>query len=191
MHPPYQQLLSETDHLSARLSAHYSTHLVCRAGCSTCCRHHISVFPVEAAAISAAVEDLPPDLRATVETQAGEVVQREARGAEVYCPLLVDDRCTIYSARPLICRTQGLPIIYEAEDGEQEVDFCPLNFTAPDAPNDLDENHLVPLDLLNLRLVAVNLDYCRSQGIPATEAGRRITLAEIVNRPGFAGDSET
>ncbi|MCW5970439.1 MAG: YkgJ family cysteine cluster protein [Blastocatellales bacterium] len=169
--------MSETDRLSAHLSAHYSAHLVCRAGCSACCRHHISVFPVEAAAIAAAVEDLPDEVRARVETQADEVVQREGRGAEAYCPLLVDDRCTIYSARPLICRTQGLPLIYEAEDGEQEVDFCPLNFTAPDAANELDENHLVPLDLLNLRLAAVNLDYCRSQGIPA---GRRIAIAKIV-----------
>ncbi len=97
--------------------------------------------------------------------------------------MLVDDRCAVYESRPLICRTQGLPLLIEAEDGEAEVDFCPLNFTAPDAVADLDETHLVPLDELNLKLALVNLQYCREQGIADDASGQRVPMANIILHP--------
>lgn len=94
--------------------------------------------------------------------------------------MLIDDRCAIYESRPLICRTQGLPLLIEAEDGLAEVDFCPLNFTAENALDDLDEDHLVPLDDLNLKLALVNLQHCREQGISDEASGQRVPMAEII-----------
>src|SRR5205085_2454277 len=132
-HEQYQQLIREADQLTAQLSARYGAHLVCRAGCSGCCHHHLSVFEVEAAAVREAVAALSTEMRERIGQQAREVRGRERRGEPVACPLLVNDRCSIYSSRPLICRTQGLPLLIETEDGSQEVDFCSLNFTAPGA----------------------------------------------------------
>ncbi len=94
--------------------------------------------------------------------------------------MLVDDACAIYPSRPLICRTQGLPLLIEAEDGEQEVVFCPLNFTAPDAVDDLDEEHLVPLDAINLKLALINLQSCREKGIESEASGQRVTMSDII-----------
>jgi hypothetical protein len=94
--------------------------------------------------------------------------------------LLVDDRCAVYESRPLICRTQGLPLLIEAEDGWQEVDFCPLNFTAPNAFDDLDDDHLAPLDALNLKLAIVNLQYCQENGVDREAIGERQKMSEIV-----------
>ena len=168
------------DRLVAKLQARYSKHLVCRAGCSGCCHHHLSVFPVEAEHARAAIEALPGPTRARVEEQAREVIKLEAQGKPVYCPLLIDDRCSIYDSRPLICRTQGLPLLMEAEDGEQEVDFCPLNFTAAGAIDDLDEDHLAPLDALNLRLALANLEHCRGAGLDGEAGAARIKMADIV-----------
>lgn len=176
----YRQLIEQVDGLTARLSARYARHLVCQAGCSGCCHHHLSVFAVEAEVIREAVLVLPDDVRTIVESQAHEVVEREANRKSVACPLLVDDRCSIYESRPVICRTQGLPLLIEAEDGEQEVDFCPLNFTAPDAVEELDAAHLVPLDDLNLKLALVNLQFCRERGIADTASGQRRQLARII-----------
>jgi uncharacterized protein len=178
--PQYQQLINLTDRLSARLSARYDSHLTCRAGCSGCCHHHLSVFPIEAAAVTDAVKALPPETQAVIRRQAAAVREREARGLSVACPLLVDERCAVYELRPLICRTQGLPLLIEAEDGAQEVDFCPLNFTTPAAVDDLDEDHLVPLDALNLRLAAVNLGYCREAGISDEASGGRVAMSDII-----------
>ena len=176
----YAQLVQTVDALTKQLAQRYARHLACRAGCSGCCQHHLSVFPVEAARIEAALAALPPVLRVRIERQAVDVNEREALGEPVACPLLVDERCAIYSSRPLICRTQGLPLLFEAEDGAQEVDFCPLNFTTPDAVNDFDEEHLVPLDELNTRLALANLQYCREAEIPAQESGVRQRMSDII-----------
>jgi Fe-S-cluster containining protein len=181
----YRQLVEQVDRLAARLASRYARHLACRAGCSGCCHHHLSVFPVEADAVRDAVDALPPEIRAVVERQAREVTNREADDQPVACPLLVEHRCSIYEARPLICRTQGLPLLIQIEggDGEAEVDFCPLNFTAPEATDDLDEGHLVPLDELNLKLALVNLQHCRGRGIADEESLERQKMGEIILQP--------
>jgi Fe-S-cluster containining protein len=176
----YRQLINQVDELTARLSALYARHLVCRAGCSGCCHHHLSVFAVEADAVREAIVALPNQVLAVIHQQAREVSEREAAGESVACPLLVENRCSIYESRPLICRTQGLPLLLEAEDGSQEVDFCPLNFTAPEAIDDLDETHLVSLDDLNLKLAIVNLQHCRETGIADEASGERQKMADIV-----------
>jgi uncharacterized protein len=177
---PYEQFILQIDALTKARAARYAKHLVCHAGCSGCCQHHLSVFPVEAARVKAALAALPDELRARIEQQARTVNEREAQGQPVACPLLVDERCAIYESRPLICRTQGLPLLLEAEDGGHEVDFCPLNFTAPDAVDDLDEQSLVPLDELNFKLALVNLHHCRTQGIPDAQSGQRQRMSDIV-----------
>jgi uncharacterized protein len=138
------------------------------------------VFAIEAEEARAAIESLPAPIRARVEEQAREVIKREARGERVACPLLVDDRCSIYESRPLICRTQGLPLLMETEDGDQEVDFCPLNFTETGAVDDLDEGHLVPLDAINLRLALLNLEHCRETGVGDEASGERMKIAGII-----------
>jgi uncharacterized protein len=176
----YKKFIEQVDLLSAKFQARYSKHLVCRAGCSGCCHHHLSVFAVEAEETRAAIESLPAPIRASVEEQAREVIKREALGEKVACPLLVDDRCSIYESRPLICRTQGLPLLLETEDGEQEVDFCPLNFTGAGAADDLDEEHLVPLDALNMRLALLNLEHCRETGLDDKASGQRMKMADII-----------
>jgi Fe-S-cluster containining protein len=176
----YQELLAQVETLTARLTARYAQHLVCRAGCSGCCQHHLSVFAVEAAAIRQAFDALPVDMRERIERQARAVNERQARGEAVACPLLVDERCAIYAARPLICRTQGLPLLLEVESGEATVAFCPLNFSAPGAVEDLDERQLVPLEALNLKLALANLQHCREQGISPAASGERRRMSEII-----------
>ena len=71
-------------------------------------------------------------------------------------------------------------MLMEAEDGEQEVDFCPLNFTEAGAVDDLDEDHLVPLDVLNLRLALVNLEHRRETGLGDEASGERVKMADII-----------
>jgi uncharacterized protein len=176
----YQQLIQQVEKLTGKLNERYRTHLQCRAECSGCCHHHLSVFPVEAATITSAIQALPQATRERIHQQAEAVKKSEARLENVVCPLLVDDHCSIYEARPLICRTQGLPLLFEAEDGQQEVDFCPLNFTSDDAIAELDDEHLIPLDALNIKLALVNLEYCRAL---ESDANQRVKIADLCNPP--------
>ncbi len=153
---------------------------MCRAGCSSCCNHDLSVFEVEADSVRAAVLRLPGETLDRVTRQAREVQDRKARGESPACPLLVDDRCCIYDSRPIICRTQGLPLLYAADDGNQEVDFCRLNFAQTGATQELDGDHLVPLDALNCRLAALDLRRSLSFGVPANQGGSRKTMSAII-----------
>ena len=172
----YQQLIAAVDQLTAQLNERYKAHLECRAGCSGCCHHHLSIFPVEAAAVKSAIQVLPKASQEIIKQQAANILEQEAKGNPVVCPLLVDDKCSIYNSRPIICRTQGLPLLYESEDGNLEVDFCPLNFTAENATDALEENYLVPLDALNLKLSIANLAYCQQHETPANQ---RIKIADL------------
>ena len=176
----YPKLVEQVDDLTARLRVRYHNHLVCQAGCSGCCQHHLAVFPVEAASLKDALRALPVVLRMRLRQQALDTQAREAADRDAACPLLVEDRCAVYAKRPLICRTQGLPLLYASEDGEPEVDFCPLNFTAPQAIADLEEHYLIPLDKLNLQLALANLEYCHAQAIPAEQSGVRPSMREVV-----------
>jgi Fe-S-cluster containining protein len=174
----YQEFLVRINELSAALQAHYARHLACRTGCSSCCHHHLSVFTLEADAIAQAVTALPNEMQQRVIEQAKQITGDESQP----CPLLVDDRCAIYAARPVICRTQGLPLLLETENGELEVDFCPLNFTAKNATDDLTEDKLVLLDKINLQLAVLNVQHCRAQDIPDEQSGERIKMSEVILR---------
>jgi Fe-S-cluster containining protein len=168
----YSELVRETDRMVTQLARRYHRHVLCRAGCSPCCRHDLSVFAVEAEAVRRALSALPEATCA--------VLSRQAEAEPASCPLLVDDRCAIYDARPLICRTQGLPLLIEADDGRQEVDFCPLNFAEAGAMKDLDQGHLVILEDLNSKLVHANRGYCLREGMEPDAAGLRWRMSEIV-----------
>ncbi len=74
------------------------------------------------------------------------------------------------------------------DDGADEVDWCPLNFTTEKAVEDLEENHLIPLDALNARLALVNLLHCRANGIPDASSGDRVDISDIIlNAGGLSG----
>lgn len=95
----------------------------CREGCDSCCLPGLSVFEIEAAALREALAALEPALRERVRTQ-GHAPERER------CALLVEGRCSVYAARPLICRSHGLAVVADAG----VVDHCPLNYVDQEVP---------------------------------------------------------
>lgn len=172
--------MEDVDRLAERITARYREHLVCCEGCSACCHHHLSVFEVEEAAVWEAVQALPKETREILVRQAEDALAGTARGESAACPLLVNHRCSIYASRPIICRTQGLPLLIKADDGTQEVDFCPLNFSAPGATDDLEEDHVVALEEINQRLIRANLHYCAEIGLDRRASGTRKLMGAII-----------
>ena len=143
----YHGLVFDLDQAINTMEQHLKPFIGCTPGCSSCCKK-FSVLPLEAALIiNSANLPLQP-------TDRGEL-----------CAQLVDRHCSIYPQRPLICRTQGLPIGYIDEAHEQiEVSACPLNF-----PEDhlFDFQDLLLLDSFNSRLAALSSAYCQAAGIDA------------------------
>jgi len=164
----YYQMVSRVDGLCQGINDVLAGQITCSKGCSSCCTA-ITLFPVEAAALNAALQALPDARQAAILQHVAAHAQGER------CPLLEDHCCLLYDARPIICRTHGLPIIY-TEGNEQKSDCCPLNLS--------EEGQLVPgsatidLDRLNTLLVAVNalfLSYSDIDGPP-----ERLTIAEAL-----------
>ncbi|QWV98826.1 YkgJ family cysteine cluster protein [Geomonas nitrogeniifigens] len=160
----YLALLSRVDEICRRTSETFSAHITCRAGCDACCRH-LSIFAVEAAALRKALRELPAEQAELVRAKA-----RETREGSP-CPLLHDGLCLLYQARPIICRTHGLPLLLLRE-GERSVDFCPENFQGlPSIPG----SAVMDLERLNMMLATVNALYLQS--FPGPE---RLTMAQAL-----------
>jgi hypothetical protein len=112
----YQALVAKVDDFVAAAHDRQPEAYRCRAGCSGCCQVRLTLLPVEAAWLAAGSGELAEPTRLRIAGQA-----RDAGRAA--CPYLVDDCCAMYTRRPLICRTQGLPLRREAL-----IDACELNF---------------------------------------------------------------
>jgi Fe-S-cluster containining protein len=122
---PVVPLHAEVDRETRRLHVLHAARLQCKRGCSSCCVDELTVFAVEADHIRRHHEDL---------LAAG------APHAEGACAFLDEEgACRIYAERPYVCRTQGLPLRWIAEDEEEQEeeqrrpvelrDICPLNET--------------------------------------------------------------
>jgi len=162
----YRRLLAKTDERCREILKNYAGHIRCKKGCAVCCRH-ISVFPVEAAFMRFAVKALPQS--------AADHIRKKARAAspEGECPLLEDGLCLLYDSRPIICRTHGFPIFF-IQDGNQQVDVCPLNF---EGVSSLSGQAAIDLERLNQTLSLINRMFISNcVTYPLQE---RFTIAEV------------
>ena len=162
----YNQLLATLNAEIVRIEELHAATLSCGPRCTSCCQA-FSVLPIEAACLREAIAALPS---ASQERLGRNLTENPER-----CPLLIDDLCGIYAARPVICRTQGLPLAYVDEERQAiEVSACPLNF-----PDDyaFTPEELLFMDQFNARLSEINRVWCLEQNLPPD---RRIPLREVV-----------
>ena len=163
----YLALLDRVDRLCGRTLARLGSQISCRPGCDACCRH-LSIFAVEAAALREA-------LGALAKPDASFILQRAAYASpEAPCPLLHNGLCLLYRARPVICRTHGLPLLI-SRDGESGVDFCPENFRDLSS---IPGSELIDLDRLNTILATINAVFLRGWVGP-----ERLTVAQALTMP--------
>ncbi|MEZ4333097.1 MAG: YkgJ family cysteine cluster protein [Myxococcota bacterium] len=110
-------LRDEVDREARALAARHAGRLQCRRGCHACCLDGLTVSRIEAERIRRA---------------HGALLDHAAPHPVGGCAFLDDaGGCRIYADRPLVCRTQGLPlrVVFEneAEELEERRDVCPLN----------------------------------------------------------------
>lgn len=166
----YRNLIARVNELCSSIEQALQGQLTCSEGCSSCCAA-ITIFPVEAAALRHALEELPA-------SEATAILRHvEERASGECCPLLSDQRCLLYEARPIICRTHGLPILF-SEDNRQRLDCCPLN---PVSLESLSGPQMINLDRLNLVLVAINALFLK-QIQARSDQPERLTIAEALLR---------
>ena len=143
----YQNLIFKVDSTCAKLEAIHKEHLVCKPGCCRCCEVERTVCSIEAYIVEQQL--------LTLSHQKIKKLKRLYKDNDETCPLLLEKRCVIYDARPIICRTHGLPILYhEAE--RAFVDYCRLNFTQ--LPNDyqFEQKHILEMNSFNVQLIEID-----------------------------------
>lgn len=146
----YRGLAARIDAFFAAVFSRHLAAMHCQAGCSGCCQDGLSVSEIEASNIRDYLAALPDPMRQAIRQRARRDAppNREAPAdplSESSLCVFLDEQgqCAIYPVRPLVCRSQGLPLMYAAElvpaaalrfstrDGRAVV-CCPLNFA--DAP---------------------------------------------------------
>lgn len=167
----YRTLVERVDALGRRIEGEFRAQIACRRGCDACCRH-LSLFRVEGVALAQALASLP-------EAAAARIRERARRAtADGPCPLLEEGVCLLYAARPIICRTHGLPLLTGAGEARR-LDYCPENFRGIDA---LPAGAVIDLDRLNTTLAAVNALFVSEayQGHPPAQERLRIAEALLL-----------
>jgi hypothetical protein len=154
----YRALVEKVDAFFGRVHGRYGDRMRCAAGCSGCCGHHLTVSRVEAESIARHLSAMPAGERAALRARAAAL-----GSADGPCPALdAGGRCGIYEARPLICRTQGLPmrvgsaslpVLGEAD--AQGLSVCPLNFEG-EALSAVDADCVLNVETIDATLAVVN-----------------------------------
>lgn len=175
---PHRALVAKVDAFERAVRERRAAAMQCRSGCSACCHVELTVCEVEAARLGEALGALDGPAREAL-------ARRAASAADGRCVMLDDaGRCVVYDARPLVCRTQGLPLRYpdgvippaavmgRARGESGELTWCPLNFERepPHAEDVLDAERVdAMLALSNREHVA------RAGG----DGARRVALREL------------
>jgi Fe-S-cluster containining protein len=135
-----QKLLHENvSNFFSSFQKRHEKHMACREGCSRCCHTNITVFLSEATEIVTWFKAQSQETQDLLRQKWGQPQNAgpDASGKlQQPCAFLHDNRCSIYDARPTICRSQGLPVMFREENPKTKettihVDVCPLNFTLP------------------------------------------------------------
>lgn len=135
----------------------YQKDMECSRGCSSCCISGLNVFSWEASIITDWFFDLSEEEKQNWKKNQT-LPNRPASGpqGDKACAFLRQGECTIYEARPTLCRTQGMALRYQHHDQILR-DWCPLNFKESEkSPLESDD---LNLDTLNQMLAQAQFLY--------------------------------
>lgn len=166
----YFDLVRQIDVLCGKIGGRFPDQIACRAGCDGCCRH-ISLFPVEAVALAFARRQLPVESAYRIRGKA------RIASPDGPCPLLEEGRCLLYDARPIICRTHGMPLLMAGDGGNRRIDFCPLNFQGMEK---LPGDAVIDLDRVNETLAAINALFVKEWVMKRPPLNERMSIAEAL-----------
>ncbi len=102
-------------------------YIKCQKGCAKCCKN--AEFPyskMEFKYLLSGFLTLDKEVQDKIENQIKEVVDKKQgfKGDKFLydCPFLVDDLCSVYEYRGIVCRAFGL--IESVKDGKSKIPFC-------------------------------------------------------------------
>ena len=130
----------------------YGDKLKCRRGCSGCCSQLFRITGMDAYIIREHIKILPLEEQVRLRKNAEQYLKKVSelktgdssnvsddtiKKGDIPCPALGSEgECTIYEARPVVCRRFGIPI-YDYKNPDN-IYACGLNFSPGEEINDDD-----------------------------------------------------
>jgi uncharacterized protein len=131
----YQEILNLVDQTAKALQDEFQPYMQCKKGCSSCCISTFKIRYIEALPLLNATAGLPTEIQAEIFRKIEAPTEEEKK----VCPLLINGSCSVYQARPLMCRAYGVIINVKGSTGT-----CPLNFQSVPAETPLKTLSLDP-----------------------------------------------
>ncbi|MFA6464373.1 MAG: YkgJ family cysteine cluster protein [Desulfurivibrionaceae bacterium] len=136
MHHELDKLFGAIDQAFEAVRKDHREEITCNKGCADCCHAVFDVSLVEAVNLQTYLQQLEPTVQGEIAVAAQEARQAweqimesglDPAVARIRCPLLDGQgACRCYEARPVNCRTYGIPTVI---DGKGHV--CGLSGFAP------------------------------------------------------------
>ena len=163
----YDRLVARVDGMVHRIRHKYDAHIACHKGCACGCRN-LSLMPIEALALSGAVQDLSEGLKVKI--------LKHASNASFWdCPLLEEGACSLYAFRPIICRTHGYPLLTYYQ-GKPSIGYCRHNFkNIPSIPADA----VIDLEKINSALRVINAS-AGAEAFHRPQLPDRLSISEAI-----------
>jgi uncharacterized protein len=148
---PIEQLQENASQKFSLIYEKFRSEMKCGPGCSKCCEVDLGVSVVEAERLVLWFAKQPESIQSALKEKwrASPLTKNQKN-----CAFLVSNQCSVYEARPIICRTQGAPLEFDLRKDEKGVDACSLNFTQNGIPQD--RMQWIDLERLNALISIAN-----------------------------------
>lgn len=132
----FKNYINYLDFLNEKLNKFFDRqkpYIFCKKGCAKCCKN--AEFPyslIEIRYLFYGATKLPFEIQNLINSKAEKILkdkenfEKTASGEEKFlydCPFLIDDVCSVYEYRGVVCRTFGLPESTR-DTGKTKVPFC-------------------------------------------------------------------
>lgn len=118
----FQSYLDVIDVKLKEMFKNQAPFIKCKIGCAYCCREgDYPVSELEYVNMMLYYNSLQDNLKGAINEKINSLIEQK-REKYYECPFLIKGVCSIYPARPLICRTFGL--ISYTESGRKKIPFC-------------------------------------------------------------------
>ncbi len=120
----YKQYLGIIDSHLGKFFEQQKPYIFCKEGCSLCCSKGLYPFSnLEFDFLCYGLEQLPPEIQIVINAKI-ELIKKNKQESndEKYfhvCPFLINDRCSVYEYRALVCRSFGLMQFYNDSAGQE------------------------------------------------------------------------